>query len=60
MNPSLIIAAVSAASTLIAELTKIIEERRQLKELTPEQEAEWDAYVQRRMQEPHWQPSNAP
>lgn len=54
MDPITIIAAVSAASALIEQATKIIEERRRNRELTPEQEAEWDRVVAAQLVKPHW------
>jgi len=54
MDPITIIAAVSAASALIEQATKIIEERRRNRELTPEQEAEWDRVVAAQLAKPHW------
>lgn len=57
MDPMTIIAAVSAASALIDQATKIMEERRRNRELTPEQEAEWDRVVAAQLAKPHWKPS---
>lgn len=57
MDPATIIAAVSAASALIEQGRKIMEERKQNRELTPEEEADWDRLVTEQLQKPHWQPS---
>lgn len=57
MDPATIIAAVSAASALIEQGRKIMEERKRNQELTPEEEAEWDRLVAEHLQKPHWWPS---
>lgn len=49
------------AATLALQLGREwMEERKRRKELTPEQEAEWDAYVAAQVAKPHWQPSAQP
>lgn len=57
MDPETIIAAISAASTLINTLAPVIEERRRNSELTPAQEAEWDRIKAEAYAQAHWQPS---
>lgn len=57
MDPLTIIAAISAANALVQTLSPIIEDMRRKQELTPEQEAKWDAYVRAQMEKPHWRPS---
>jgi hypothetical protein len=57
MDPVTIIAAISAASKLIEQGVRIMEERRRNRELTPEQEAEWDRLKAETLNKPHWEPS---
>lgn len=59
MDPVTIIAAISAASALIEQGRKIMEERKRSRELTPEEEAAWDRLVAEQLRKPHWQPSVA-
>lgn len=58
MDPVTIIAAISAATTLTEKLVAIMEERSRIRELTPEQEAEWQAFKRARFRMPHWKPSD--
>jgi hypothetical protein len=57
MDPVTAIAAISAAITLTEKVVAIMEERKRRRELTPEEEAEWDRFKAERMTAPHWQPS---
>lgn len=52
-----IMAAITAASALVNTLAPIMEERRRKRELTPEEEAQWDQFVEERMSASHWKPS---
>jgi hypothetical protein len=60
MDPATIIAAVQAASLLIEQGSKLMEERRRKRELTVEEEQAWDQYVAAQVKKPHWRPSTAP
>jgi len=57
MDPMTILAAIQAATLLINEGRKIMEERKQNREMTPEEEKAWDKYVQEQTGKPHWKPS---
>ena len=54
MDPITIIAAITAASTLIEKGIQIMEERKRHAELTPAEEAAWDKFVAEQLQKPHW------
>lgn len=57
MDPATITAAVLGAIQLANAGMKIMEERRRNRELTPEEEAAWDAVKAQAYASPHWQPS---
>lgn len=57
MDPVTVMAGIQAANLAINLGREWMEERRRKKELTPEQEAAWDAYVAAQTAKPHWQPS---
>ncbi len=59
MDPATITAAVLGAIQLVNAGMKIMEERRRNRELTPEEEAAWDAAKAQAYASPHWQPSTA-
>ncbi len=57
MDPLTVIAAVTAAAKLIEVGAAFIEERRRRGELTEEEARAWEAYLEARLQSPHWTPS---
>lgn len=59
MDPVTIVSLINGATSLFQSISKIVEERRRNRELTPEEEAAWDRFKAERMNDPHWQPSTA-
>lgn len=57
MDPATILALITAAAKVIDFGTKWFEDRKRNRELTPEEEAAWDAFVKDRMTQSHWKKS---
>ena len=55
MDVATTIVLIQTAVTLTEQLQKQLAERRRNREMTPEEEAQWDAYVAKRVNESHWQ-----
>lgn len=58
MTAALIPLIISSISELTKLFHKTVEAARQNAELTPEQEAEWQAKLQTALAKPEWQPSH--
>jgi hypothetical protein len=59
MTPSEVIAGIKALTALGNLVANTVAERKRTGELTPEEEAAWDAHVSTRMDMAHWMPSKA-
>lgn len=60
MDPATVIALTTAALAAFNKGMVALEALKQDKEMTPEQEADYDALVEQRMKQPHWKRSDAP
>lgn len=60
MDTKDLLAAISGGLSLINAVLAILQARRQTGEMTPEEEAEFDALVQDRMNQPWWKKSVGP
>jgi hypothetical protein len=56
MNPAVVLAAMTAAQQLIEFIIKVRAEAQRDGEWTPEQEAQFDAMMQIKFEQPHWKP----
>lgn len=57
MDPATIIALITAASKLIEQGVKFMEDRKMNHEMTPDEQAQWDEFVNQQMSKPYWKKS---